>query len=286
MKRVLAFHKSRLFSRFGALALDLIIAFVLMVFIIAAIIIPIFDSIPAVSNVEKEYENMMVAFGIYESNDGDISYITSEYDDKLVYFYSTYDDISNYNNLKAESEYFSFDEESGQYIEIGTDEEMVSFYKLALQKANEIVWAREDIRVVAAKVETINKVIVYCGLIISLSITFLIPPLIFKDRSTIGMKPFHLQVVSKTTGDFASRLQILFKFLIFLTFEWILTYFYIGYLIMFISLIMVVITKEKISLTDFLCSTIVVDGMGFNEHTPDKEIISFAIVDRGDEKNG
>ena len=58
MKRVLAFHKSRLFSRFGALALDLIIAFVLMVFVIAAIIIPIFDSIPAVSNVEKEYENM------------------------------------------------------------------------------------------------------------------------------------------------------------------------------------------------------------------------------------
>lgn len=286
MKRVLAFHKSRLFSRFGALALDLIIAFVLMVFVIAAIIIPIFDSIPAVSNVEKEYENMMVAFGIYESNEGDINYITSEYDDKLVYFYSTYDEIFNYNNLKAESEYFSFDEESGQYIEIGTDEEMVSFYKLALQKANEIVWAREDIRVVAAKVEAINKVIVYCGLIISLSITFLIPPLIFKDRSTIGMKPFHLQVVSKTTGDFASRLQILFKFLIFLTFEWILTYFYIGYLIMFISLIMVVITKEKISLTDFLCSTIVVDGMGFNEHTPDKEIISFAIVDRGDVKHG
>jgi len=273
MKNTYAFKKSKIFSRFGAMALDMIIGFLILVFVLIAIVIPIANNTDIYKKTTSDYEQTFISLKIYQKNEDGLGYIKSDYENNLTYFFTNYDSIDNYNKLKAESEVFTYDVSTNTYVPVGTESQMENFYKNALKEANEIAWKMEDVLKVASRYELLNKVMIYIGLVLASVITFLVPALILKDRSSVGMIPFHLQVISKKSGDIATRLQIIFKFLIFLTFELMLTFYYVGYFIMIISAVMVLFTKEKLSLTDFLCSTVVVDKMGYTKDTPERELV-------------
>ena len=277
MKQTYVYRKSKLFGRFGAICLDLLIGFILFIVAMLCIVIPIFNGCSSYPNVNKEYEDKMISFHIYEVDESGVGYIKDDYDNKLTYFFDEFDDIETYNDLKANSDVFSYDAVNNIYIPVGDASKMNDFYRSALKIANEIVWQREDVKKIGNQLETYNKLIVYISVIISSAVTFLVPALIFNDRATIGMKPFHFQIVSKKSGDSATRLQIMFRYLIFLAFEIIPTYFYVGYAIILISILMIFFTKEKLSLSDFLCSTVVADKMGYNNQTPEKELIFIEV---------
>ena len=115
-----------------------------------------------------------------------------------------------------------------------------------------------------------------------LTIAFLVVPLFSKDGSTVGMKPFYLQVVEKKNGENATKLQVLFRYLIVISIYVLASYYLFG-LPIIVSMLMIMCTKERLSLCDLLCSNYVVDSGKYEGSIPEKDQILIVYEDGKDE---
>lgn len=251
-----------------------------------------------------------------ETINGPIKIIGSDYDEKLNVYYSSNSleyTLSDYNLLKSEAkatinskEYnlFYLDEVSGNYVEFSADEsevdlnknlraERITFYSkvindLIMEEINgrtiknadgtTRIVGNEELMKTARYINSMTVLSWIIAVILSVCVTYLMFPMIFKDRATLGKKMFHFQVINAKTGFVASRFQIFARFVFFALFNVVGAFLTYGLSIL-ISICMVILTKNRNTLHDLLASTAVVNtSIGSTSQNP-QDYIAFEYDD-------
>ena len=285
-KEIHVYKKSKSLRRLGSFVLDLILTFIMTIFVISLVVQPIVVATTDYRETLISYNDDLVNTGLYYDDEvyGTIL-INDDYDNKLSAFYSRINELETYNDAKSESTLFTYDEALNVYVESGSEEELKNFYKQELNNAVQKMYQIDaDLLAKATKLESYSQLITLSSLLVSVLLVFLLPSMIIKGGATIGMLLFHLKIVSKTNGLYANRLQLLFRFLVFFSFEFILMYYGIGFIILLISGLMVLLTKNKISIPDFICSTVVIDSFVMEKNILESEQIIIEI-EKKDEEN-
>lgn len=285
-KEIHVYKKSKSLRRLGSFVLDLILTFIMTIFVISLVVQPIVVATTDYRETLISYNDDLVNTGLYYDDEvyGTIL-INDDYDNKLSAFYSRINELETYNDAKSESTLFTYDEALNVYVESGSEEELKNFYKQELNNAVQKMYQIDaDLLAKATKLESYSQLITLSSLLVSVLLVFLLPSMIIKGGATIGMLLFHLKIVSKTSGLYANRLQLLFRFLVFFSFEFILMYYGIGFIILLISGLMILLTKNKISIPDFICSTVVIDSFVMEKNILESEQIIIEI-EKKDEEN-
>lgn len=285
-KEIHVYKKSKSLRRLGSFVLDLILTFIMTIFVISLVVQPIVVATTDYRETLISYNDDLVNTGLYYDDEvyGTIL-INDDYDNKLSAFYSRINELETYNDAKSESTLFTYDEALNVYVESGSEEELKNFYKQELNNAVQKMYQIDaDLLAKATKLESYSQLITLSSLLVSVLLVFLLPSMIIKGGATIGMLLFHLKIVSKTNGLYANRLQLLFRFLVFFSFEFILMYYGIGFIILLISGLMILLTKNKISIPDFICSTVVIDSFVMEKNILESEQIIIEI-EKKDEEN-
>lgn len=285
-KEIHVYKKSKSLRRLGSFVLDLILTFIMTIFVISLVVQPIVVATTDYRETLISYNDDLVNTGLYYDDEvyGTIL-INDDYDNKLSAFYSRINELETYNDAKSESTLFTYDEALNVYVESGSEEELKNFYKQELNNAVQKMYQIDaDLLAKATKLESYSQLITLSSLLVSVLLVFLLPSMIIKGGATIGMLLFHLKIVSKTNGLYANRLQLLFRFLVFFSFEFILMYYGIGFIILLISGLMILLTKNKISIPDFICSTVVIDSFVMEKNILESEQIIIEI-EKEDEEN-
>lgn len=297
MKRTIVLKKAKKLRRIGAAIIDIMV--VLVVFIAMYLIIdPIVTSGNKYQENLKRHSEILVSSGLFEySVDGVSSvYISKDIDAKITLFLNehTSDGISYYNELKDKSELFNVD--NGVYTFKTDVSESVqnNFYELALTDIssssyfNDYLLTFKDAKEVGAYLQSISVVKVMIPLILAMFAYYLAVPLIRKDHSTLGKIMFKLKIYSKKGDLVPSRLQILFRQLIYIFFEIMISiytmFMFMGIPIpLVISLCLVLFSSYSITFHDLCCSTFVVDDEVIANNTPESEKLYITIIE-DDEK--
>ena len=120
------------------------------------------------------------------------------------------------------------------------------------------------------------------ALLFALCFTFLLFPMIFKDRATLGKKMFQLSVISLKDAEIASRVQILIRFVCFTAICIVLGIMTFGLSIL-ISLCFIPINSKHQTIHDLVSRTAVVNTSINTES--EKEIFGFEVDDEKMENN-
>ena len=169
--------------------------------------------------------------------------------------------IDTYYSSKIESNLFETENGvPGKYKDDSTSEQLIDFYDKEVEKAL-ILWSHdEDVLNVSRSITTFTIVVFSISLLVPLIVFYLILPLCFKNRATLGKKLTNIGVVSRKTGLLASRTQILVRFLAFAIIEIGLSIFLSGLPItLLISISMMCFGKTGNTIHDYFAATICVD---------------------------
>lgn len=284
----MTFKKPKWIRRIGAALLDFICAILLML-ILSFATTPIVNKIFNGDELKNEYYSYAIATKLYEydeNNNIQVIYDVKTFDENLTYFYKNCTDnkIDEYINKKKESSLFHYDETTNSYVENEYDYNDSS---IRVQYTNFYVEIRdyciknyldaylnknENYKVVARKVSMLNYTSTLSAFVLSLIIIYLLIPLINKDNKTIGKMFFKLILISKVNIEIKpSKLQILFRQLVLILFEFIFSISFIG-LIGFpipigliASILLAIFTKYHQSLHDICSSTILIDDDYINK---------------------
>ena len=286
MKQVVEYKKSPLLRRLAALFIDIVVVLFAALIIDSIATTPIIDAATDYDEKYQELNDVLVESHLYKyDEEGYIIVIDDNYDTNLKYFYEKYDSLENYYSLKESSGYFNYDDATGEWVkkEDALDKDVKIFYIIAVDKAiNHILLEEESVSALVAHLEAYNFIKFAVDLFIGLTISFLIVPILSKDGSTVGMNPFFLQVVEKKNGENATKLQILFRYLIVISL-YVLASIYLVGLPLIISALTIMFTRERLSLCDLLCSNYVVDSGKYEGNIPEKDQIIIVYEDGKDE---
>ena len=262
MRQVVEYKKSPLLRRFAAFFIDLVIAVLALLLVDTILTTPIVNATTDYDETYELFYDTLVDSHLYIYDEkGNIAQIRSNYDENIVKFYEKYDDVENYYKLKLESNLFDYDEANDKWTvkENALESDVTIFYLTTIANAEyKILYEVEDIKNMTIKLSAYNDVMFLINAFIGITITFLVVPLISKSSATVGMKPFYLCVVNKNNGEFASKTQVLFRYLVILSMYGFLSLYTMG-LPLIVSGVMILFTKERQSLPDLLCSTYTVD---------------------------
>ena len=287
MKQVVEYKKSPLLRRFAALLIDVLVALLALLLVDALITTPIFNATTNYDEMYQELNDALVESRLYKyDEEGYIIQIEDNYDENLKYFYENYDSLDNYYTLKENSGYFDYNDQTGEWVkkDDALDKDVKIFYMTTAANArNNILLKVEHISNLFSQLEAYNFLMLIINLFVGLTIAFLVVPLLSKDGSTVGMKPFYLQVVEKKNGENATKLQILFRYLIVISLYVLASYYLFG-LPLIVSMLMVIFTKERMSLCDLLCSNYVVDSGKYEGNIPEKDQILIVYDDGKEDK--
>ena len=121
------------------------------------------------------------------------------------------------------------------------------------------------------------------SVLLALLIYYMIVPMIRKDGKTIGKIAFKIGIVSKINANTTpTKLQLLFRQLVTVLFEFVLSIATIGFvgvplpLTLLISMVMLMMSKYNQSFHDFCCSTFLVDE--YPNDSPIKENDKYEII--------
>lgn len=286
MKQVVEYKKSPLLRRLAALFIDILVVLLAALIVDAIAVTPIFNATTNYDEMYQELNDALVESRLYKYDaEGYIIQIEDNYDENLKYFYEHYDSLENYYTLKENSGYFDYDDATGEWVkkDDALDKDVKIFYMTTAANArNNILIKVESISKLFSQIEAYNFVMLVINLFMGLTIAFLVVPLFSKDGSTVGMKPFYLQVVEKKNGENATKLQILFRYLIVISIYVLASYYLFG-LPLIVSMLMIMCTKERLSLCDLLCSNYVVDSGKYEGSIPEKDQILIVYEDGKDE---
>lgn len=285
--KTFVYRKSSVLRRICSVAIDAIICVCVFFLFFVLINEPVVKKSNVYQNTNKEYETLLVDSGLYVLNENNgLVVIQSDYDDHLTYFFENNNLLDQYNEDKENSTYFEYDAINNKYLEIGTEEELKAFYKEELNKAYDVLSSNERYVVLQDRLDWLNVLMIVPSLSLSVIIVFLLPSMFLKGRKTIGMLMFHLGYISQKSGLIADRLQIIFRFLLFFMFEYLLTIINIpaGLIIIISSFITMFVTKNKLSLLDILCQTVIIDDFPQGQTSKGDEVV-ITIHEINDELN-
>lgn len=301
MKQTITFQRASIFRRICSALFDFIIFFVLLMLTQAYVFAPIISSVSDYNVKYQEYYNACLDSKLYMPvDDQNVKYI---YEDKQFIDYYMVNNIGltldDYNKAKKEAtpytvnnvEYPLFIESpigSGTYIENVTDDNAVneqlnykrdSFY---LQHASDIYVKfvnhenNKDFAALATYLSGLISLSYIFALIFSTLFTYLLFPMIFKDRATLGKKMFHFTLISLKDAKTASRFQVFARFVYFAITSVVFGILTFG-LAPFISLLIIPVTSKRQTLHDLMARTAVVNN---SLNTGDeRDLFSYEIDD-------
>lgn len=307
MKQKVIFRKPKWIRRFTSAFLDLMCAFILAL-LFSFVSTPLSNSLFDSDEIYKVYYGYAVSSNIYEYNDnGGVSLISDVkiMDEKISLFYNECTDnkISEYENRKGERlDLFYFDQTTNSYKEISYDYDNLDL------RANYILFYDNELKICVNNhidsylnqfdeykiaLSKLNKML-YFNILIAASfgllVVYLLIPMINKDGKTIGKLAFKLKVVSKVgEGPKPKKLQLLFRQLVTILFEYVLSLSAIGFvgivlpITLLISTCMLFLTKYNQSFHDLCCSTILIDEYPNNNPITENEKYEVIYVNSKEE---
>ncbi|MCI5745225.1 MAG: RDD family protein [Erysipelotrichaceae bacterium] len=283
MEKKITLRKPKWLRRITSAFLDLMIAFILAL-LFSFLTNPIVNLIYDGEQLYKTYCDYAVSTKLYivdENNNLILNDSIIHYDENLTYFYlhCTDNKIDEYNAKKSESSLFYFDNESQSYLEIPYDyndvekrNEHVNFYQpirdyCLANYIDNYLNSIDDFKKVCALLNKIDYINLLLCSSLSLLVVYLLIPIINKDGNSIGKMAFKLKIISKINIDLKpSKLQIIFRQLVLIVFELLLTISTIGFfgiplpLVLILSIVLMIFTKYNQTFHDLCCSTIVIDN--------------------------
>lgn len=266
-KKYITFVKASVFKRLSSFLCD-----ALLIFIVTILFVNISGYIVKNTSSYKQgeirFNELAIQSNLYEEKNGKVVLISDNYDENLDLFYQDYDKknhlTNSYNDKKSNYQsLFEYNENTGKYDEIGTEEEILDFYKKTLYEASSLFLSEKETTKANYSMSLPILISVLISFLIPVIIFLLIVPLILKNGQTIGKKFIGLKYVSTksdgnkvTNGMFSVNFLIFFLFVILLSIPLFL-------LPMLINAIFIIFNKNGNSLADYYTNFILVDNNKF-----------------------
>lgn len=303
MKQIIKFQRASIFRRICSALFDFIIFFVLLMLTQAYIFAPIISASTDYNVKYQEYYDACIDSKLYvpaSDGSGNVQYIYKDEQFKEYYEINNIGlTIEEYNKAKKEATpyivnnvkyplFIESPEGSGTYIENVTSDDSIneqlnykrdSFY---LQHASDIYVKyinhenNKDFAALSARLSGLISLSYIFALIFAVLFTYLLFPMIFKDRATLGKKMFHFTIISLKDAKTASRFQTFARFVYFAITSVVLGIMTFG-IAPFISLLIIPVTSKRQTLHDLMARTAVV-GNAVNTED-ERELFSYEIDD-------
>lgn len=263
--------KANTMMRVGAALIDIFIFIILNMLLSSLVISPIIVFLPDYQTNYTVYSNKLVESKMYvENDDGSIIYILNDYSrDDL----STYDQIivDNYSNYSATDEIVAFQNSKGEegsgfvkendsYVPGTDDEKLQVFYNNAFNDVSSFLLQNDqELATCFGKLNFYSQISNFTSVISAALIVYLLFPFVFKNGQTLGKKFLKLYVVDADKDDRAlSKGRLLLRQSSFIVVEIVLSQF-TYYIPLVISLIVMLVSKNKVALHDLIARTVVLD---------------------------
>lgn len=282
--------KASLNNRLAAACLDIFILMMGFILLNNFFVSPIFNLTSDYNQVYDTYVQELVDSRMYkEDENNNVIFVLDNFTlDELT----TYDEIITYNyNLEEYStngpsaleefknsktdmmkEYFTYDQETDTYIPNEENEsEILTFYSNAFNDLSSFLLVNNETLANAySKLNFYNQIERFISILIVSVVLYIVIPLILKNGQTIGKKVLKVYVVEcDKEGLGLSTSKLLLREGTFVVVEVILSMF-TYYIPLILSLIVLVATKNRVSLHDVVSRTMVIDTL---EDIPEKEEI-------------
>ncbi len=282
--------KASLNNRLAAACLDIFILMMGFILLNNFFVIPIFNLTSDYNQVYDTYVQELMDSRMYkEDENNNVIFVLDNFTlDELT----TYDEIITYNyNLEEYStngpsaleefknsktdmmkEYFTYDQETDTYTPNEDNEsEILTFYSNAFNDLSSFLLVNNETLANAySKLNFYNQIERFISILIVSVVLYIVIPLILKNGQTIGKKVLKVYVVEcDKVGLGLSTSKLLLREGTFVVVEVILSMF-TYYIPLILSLIVLVATKNRVSLHDVVSRTMVIDTL---EDIPEKEEI-------------
>ena len=282
--------KASLNNRLAAACLDIFILMMGFILLNNFFVTPIFNLASDYNQVYDTYVQELVDSRMYkEDENNNVIFVLDNFTlDELT----TYDEIITYNyNLEEYStngpsaleefknsktdmmkEYFTYDQETDTYTPNQDNEsEILTFYSNAFNDLSSFLLVNNETLANAySKLNFYNQIERFISILIVSIVLYIVIPLILKNGQTIGKKVLKVYVVEcDKEGLGLSTSKLLLREGTFVVVEVILSMF-TYYIPLILSLIVLVATKNRVSLHDVVSRTMVIDTL---EDIPEKEEI-------------
>lgn len=263
--------KANTMMRVGAALIDIFIFIILNMLLSSLVISPIIAFLPDYQTNYTVYSNKLVESKMYmENDDGGIIYILNDYsrddlstyDQIIVNNYSKYsatDEIVAFQNSKGE-EGSGFVKENDSYVPGTDDEKLQVFYNNAFNDVSSFLLQNDqELATCFGKLNFYSQISNFTSVISAALIVYLLFPFVFKNGQTLGKKFLKLYVVDADKDDRAlSKGRLLLRQSSFIVVEIVLSQF-TYYIPLVISLIVMLVSKNKVALHDLIARTVVLD---------------------------
>lgn len=263
--------KANTMMRVGAALIDIFIFIILNMLLSSLVISPIIAFLPDYQTNYTVYSNKLVESKMYvENDDGSIIYILTDYsrDDLSTYDqiivdnyskYSATDEIVAFQNSKGE-EGSGFVKENDSYVPGTDDEKLQVFYNNAFNDVSSFLLQNDQkLATCFGKLNFYSQISNFTSVISAALIVYLLFPFVFKNGQTLGKKFLKLYVVDADKDDRAlSKGRLLLRQSSFIVVEIVLSQF-TYYIPLVISLIVMLVSKNKVALHDLIARTVVLD---------------------------
>ena len=295
MKTKMTFRKPKWLRRFSSAILDLFAAIILAL-LFSFVATPLSNSLFDSQTIYDTYYGYAVSTNIYEYNDnGGVSLIDDieNMNQNITLFYKECTDnkLDEYETSKSERlDLFVYDEIKQSYIELDYDKtnydikaQYILFYENELNKCvnnylDNYLNQFDDYKIALSNLNKMLYFTIVISALFGLVVIYLLIPMIHKEGKTIGKMAFRLKVVSKVgTSPTPTKLQILFRQLVTIFFEFILSIATLGFvgivlpITLLISTCLLFLTKLNQSFHDLCCSTFIIDEYPNNNPITENE---------------
>lgn len=256
-------YKARLGSRFWAFLIDLFIMFTLFTMFFSFVVTPIFTKVTDIDVYENKITEIRIDSHLYKKGtSSNYELISENFDENITLFYEELENgatyLEKYEQSKNESNLFDYSDAEGWQEKVDVDEKKLSeFYQAELEKAVTIL--NQDYELNKCSYQMIIRRII--SIIISLLITYLfyhlLVPLVMKRGLTLGKFICGVRVVDQYGYNVKYR-RVVLRCFVGLFFNVILAIFF-G-LTWFISVGMLIFSKNAITIQDYFSLTYLVDA--------------------------
>lgn len=289
--------KASLNNRLAAACLDIFILMMGFILFNNFFVIPIFNLTSDYNQVYDTYVQELVDSKMYEEDENNnvifvldnftLDELTT-YDEIITYNYSLEEYSTNgpsaleeFKNSKTDmmKEYFTYDQETDTYIPNEENEsKILTFYSDAFNDLSSFLLVNNETLANAySKLNFYNQIERFISILIVSVVLYIVIPLILKNGQTIGKKVLKVYVVEcDKEGLGLSTSKLLLREGTFVVVEVILSMF-TYYIPIILSLIVLVATKNRVSLHDVVSKTMVIDTLediSEKEEIVDKRLIA------------
>ena len=300
MEKKMIFRKPKWTRRFSSAFLDITIAIILSL-LFSFIASPFSNFVFNGQETYAKYYDYALTTHLFELNEeSGVSRINNleTFDENITLFFNDCTDnkLSEYENFKKEKpELFHYDESLNKYVENDYDSSDVSitgqyylFYNDVIDYCvnnylDKYLYTLEGYSDTLVVLNRILYLTILLSSLFGLSMVYILVPMIRKDGKTIGKIAFKIGIISKVNVNCKpTKLQILFRQLVTVLFEFVLSIATIGFvgvplpLTLLFSMVLLMLSKYNQSFHDFCCSTFLIDE--YPNDSPIKESEKYEII--------